>query len=221
MPPLESVQKNRRKGSTENQRNAAPRAEDIAEGVGREAIAGKEQNEAHRIEATRTTGSVWLLWPSAIQSMATSPSSAARGRAAMCAAAAMPKMSDEQDDARTPFAAGSLHGVGNSDAGINAAKDAESGEHLSIRRDAGLEDGRRKTVESKGRVTAEVAIETARHPPDASAEHAAGQEERRRIRSKTWVIWWRSSQVLSGRRIPARPDLRACGTGRGRARRGD
>ena len=95
----------------------------------------------------------------------------------MCAAAAMPKMMVSRTIRGSPFSPGSLHGVGYSNAGIDPAKDAEGGKHIWIGCDTGLEDGRREAIESECRVSAQIAVEAPRDPPDASAKGAAGEEE--------------------------------------------
>ena len=70
--------------------------------------------------------------------MSTRPSSAATGSAAMCAAAATPKSSVSSTMRGRHLRRGPLHGVGHADAGVDAAIDAQRGQHLGIGRDAGL-----------------------------------------------------------------------------------
>ena len=68
--------------------------------------------------------------------------------------------------------------MGNADAGVDAAVEAEGGQDFGIGRDAGLEDGGRKAIEGERGVAAEIAVETARDPPESAAQNAAGEEER-------------------------------------------
>ena len=49
---------------------------------------------------------------------------------------------NEEHDAGTPLFPRSLHGVCDTDACVNAAKDAEGGKDFGTGRNAGLEDGR-------------------------------------------------------------------------------
>jgi len=126
-------------------------------------------------------GSAWLLWPSAIQNMASSPSSAATGSAAMWEAA-MTRTPLSTPATKTccwgpRLASRALHGVRHSDAGVDAAKDTERGQHVGIGREASLEDSGREAIKGEGRVTAQIAVEAARDPPDAAAEHESGKEE--------------------------------------------
>ena len=85
---------------------------------------------------------------------------------------------DEQENTRAPFAVWSLHCVGNANTGIDSAVDRESGEDFGVGGDAGFEDGWREAVEGKSRVTAQVAIEAASNPPEASTENETCKEER-------------------------------------------
>ena len=74
----------------------------------------------------------------------------------------------EQNDARAPFSARALHGMGDAEAGVDAAVDAEGGEDFRIGADAGLEDGGREAIERESRIAAEVAVEAARDPPESA-----------------------------------------------------
>src|ERR1700734_1736116 len=69
-----------------------------------------------------------------------------------------------------------LHGVSDTDAGVDAAEDSERREDFRVGRHAYFENGRGKAIEGECGVAAEVAIETPRDPPDATAEDEASEE---------------------------------------------
>ena len=57
----------------------------------------------------------------------------------------------EQDDARAPFTSRTLHGMGDADASVDAAIEAERGEDFGIGGDAGLEDGAARNSRARER----------------------------------------------------------------------
>ena len=73
----------------------------------------------------------------------------------------------EQRDARTPFAARPLHGVGDSDGGVDQAVESPHGEQVVVRRDREANDGGAEAVEAEREEAALVAEEAARDPPQA------------------------------------------------------
>jgi hypothetical protein len=68
--------------------------------------------------------------------------------------------------------------MSHSNAGVDAAVDAQSGQHLRIGRHASLQHRGRKAVERERGVAAEVAVEPSGDPPDAPTEHKAHKEKR-------------------------------------------
>src|SRR5580658_6036010 len=84
----------------------------------------------------------------------------------------------QENDARPPFAARPLHGVRDSDAGVDGTIDAQRREDFWRRSDASFQNWGAKTVERQRRVAAEVAVEPARDPPEAAAQHDSCKEER-------------------------------------------
>ena len=99
-------------------------------------------------------------------------------------AAATPKTSCEQDQPRPPFPPRPLHGMRNADACVDAAIDTEGREDLGIGGHAHFENGGRKTVEGEGDVTAQIAIESSRNPPESAAENASAGKERQAQKQK-------------------------------------
>ena len=84
----------------------------------------------------------------------------------------------QQHNAGTPLAAWSLHGMGDTDGGIDGGEEAESGKDFGIRREPAADDRRSHTIERERDVTAGVAIETPRHPPQRPAQQHSGKGKR-------------------------------------------
>ena len=176
MPALPSVEKNRRAGIERKPEESRRRAEDVAEGIGRKAVAGEDDKQRsgrgqqhHRQHLAAASFGHPQHEHQAQQRRHRQRRDVRGGRHA--------KRRREQHDARPPFAPRSLHGMGHADAGVDAAIDAQRGQHLGIGRNAGLEHRGRKAVERQRRVAAQIAVEPPRHPPESTAQQAAGQQE--------------------------------------------
>src|SRR6185437_8451088 len=79
---------------------------------------------------------------------------------------------------RPPLAARSLHGMRDADRSVNAAVDAKRSEDLRAGLHASAENCRTEAVKRQRCVSAQVAIEAPRDPPDAAAQYAAGSQKR-------------------------------------------
>ncbi len=106
----------------------------------------------------------------------------------------------EQHDARTPPAARPLHGVGDSDGGVDEAVESPHGEEVVVRRDRHAYDGGTEAVEAEREEAALVAVETARDPPQATAqqqrEEDKGQVENKERQARVVAV----SQTQQGER---------------------
>ena len=78
----------------------------------------------------------------------------------------------EQHDARPPFAARALHGVGDPDGGVDEAVESPHGEQVVVGGDGHADDGGAEAVEAEREEAALVAEEAARDPPEAAAQPA-------------------------------------------------
>ena len=91
----------------------------------------------------------------------------------------MAKSAVSKHDARTPFATRTLHGMGNTDAGIDTAIDSKGRKDIGIGRYAGFQNCGRKAVEGQGDVSAHIAVETPRDPPESRAQNSAAEQKRK------------------------------------------
>ena len=218
MPPFASVPKKRWPDPART-KGIRRGAEDIAVGIGRKTVTGKDQHQRAR-GGHHHHGQCLAPVPLGDPKHGRQAEQRGQRQRHNVRGSRHAKNHSEQNHPRSPLAPRALHGMGNANAGIHAAEEAQRRQHLGIGRDAGPQHRRRKAIERQRRIAAQVAVEPPRDPPDASAQQEAGKEKRQAQQQQDvrHLMAQLPCAQLSPPDPPAPRDSPACATGLVRAR---